>query len=317
MRKRLVATAMLAVMVLSGCEDGAMLLLTGKDRRAYTLMQDAKHDPAAEAKLAKLADKNDGFASYALAYLYEKGECASCTTGKKQKEALEYYLRSKLPEANYNAVNLLLRGVRPDESFTSVNPKATLDPRNLLEQAAGQARNSELKKRLFYRLALINQQGAAEFNIPPNMSRAIDWYINAGNLGDGDAQFIVGDALVRGKGRPKDLYAGMNWLKRSADNWNPQAMVLLGGIYTSSNELVKHKTQGVMHLLVALDLMPQYGARIQEMISFAGLDEKEMATAQKLARQWVKSNQKGLNDAQEKIDYTVPIEPRVQEKLKL
>jgi TPR repeat protein len=67
---------------------------------------------------------------------------------------------------------------------------------------------------------------------------AFSWFLRAAQLGDAEAQYIVGDWLERGRGTSSDSEAAKVWLSRAAEQNIAKAQVRIGDL-----ELLGHNTE--------------------------------------------------------------------------
>ena len=57
-------------------------------------------------------------------------------------------------------------------------------------------------------------------------------------LGEVEAQAQLGEALLTGQGRQRDVVAGLDWIRRSAESGHPRALRILADIF-AAGELVR------------------------------------------------------------------------------
>ena len=67
--------------------------------------------------------------------------------------------------------------------------------------------------------------------VDKDIDQAIELLRRASNLGQSDAQHLLGMVLVQGRGVDKDPAAAMPWLRRSINQGNPNAMIFMSRCY--------------------------------------------------------------------------------------
>ena len=64
-------------------------------------------------------------------------------------------------------------------------------------------------------------------------SRALDLFVEAGEAGEAEAQFLLGKMYLDGRGTDVDPGAAVLWLERAVANSHREAALLLGKVYGS------------------------------------------------------------------------------------
>jgi TPR repeat protein len=68
-------------------------------------------------------------------------------------------------------------------------------------------------------------------NVDRDESKAFYWYNESANGGDADAMFEVGQFYLQGVACCEDVLQAYQWIKKAAENKNPNAFYLLGYLY--------------------------------------------------------------------------------------
>lgn len=92
---------------------------------------------------------------------------------------------------------------------------------------------------------------------PINHARALQFYRQAAERGDAEAQFIVGGMLFRGQGRDPDRRNGFKWLLKAAEQGktSPESLNIIGGMYLRGT----HVPQNYLHAKKWLNLAAEQG----------------------------------------------------------
>ncbi len=69
--------------------------------------------------------------------------------------------------------------------------------------------------------------------VPIDYAKALQLYLQAAELGDAEAQFIVGGMLYKGLGSAPDKINGFKWLLKAAEQGkiSPESLNIIGGMY--------------------------------------------------------------------------------------
>ncbi len=221
------AAPRLAAMAADGVAEAkgayAMVLLQGlggtkpDPKTARTMLEEAasKGDLTSQRNLAQMLFMgafDNGVPNYPGAWTYVEKLT-------EKRDPVGMYLASK-----YFTEGLL--GVR--------NPPVGL---SLLNDAAiGGARNAQ------YDMALLHRRGMGE-TPKPNLGMAAFWFAHAASNAHPLGMYEFGMANLLGLGAKQNVQQGIEWLTRSANTGNSNALVALGVTYMSGQGVTKDETK--------------------------------------------------------------------------
>lgn len=156
--------------------------------------------------------------------------------------AAEYYLEQRTPSDTTKAIDLLTKAASQNEPF-SANELG-----NIFSEDSTNCHYNVEKAVEYYKLGVKNGSDRAMINLA-NLymdgrgvntdyeeafqlrSDAILGLLALAEAGDAAAQQRLGTYLIDGRGCPKNLTEGFNWVKKSADQDYPNALYSLGVCY--------------------------------------------------------------------------------------
>jgi hypothetical protein len=111
----------------------------------------------------------------------------------------------------------------------------------------------------------------------------------ASYFGDAAAQYRLGQMLIEGQGGPKDPWQAARWLKLSADKGYYPAQALLGVALFRGQGIPRQAPRGLMYLTIARDAAPQ-DKSIADLhaAAFAAATDDERAVALSYLESWLK-----------------------------
>ena len=92
--------------------------------------------------------------------------------------------------------------------------------------------------------------------VPKNYGKALRFYLRAAEQGDPQAQFIVGGMLYRGQGTDPNQKEAVKWLLRAADKgvWSPESLRILGTMYLQGTGVPQNFQEAEHYLERATEL---------------------------------------------------------------
>lgn len=124
--------------------------------------------------------------------------------------------------------------------------------------------------------------------VPQDDAEAVKWYRKAAEKGHAGSQYNLGLSYARGKGVPQDDEEAVKWYRKSAEQGNAGAQCALGLKYALGVGVPKDLVTGYMWLNIASSQSDTNA--IEAKYGIAQLMTKdEIAEAQKLSGEWVKS----------------------------
>ena len=126
--------------------------------------------------------------------------------------------------------------------------------------------------------------------VKPDALRARDLYAYAASyFGDAEAQYRLGRMLLEGRGGPRDPWQAGRWLKLSADKGHYKAQALLGDALFRGQGIPRQVPRGLMYLTIAHDTAPQEKSVADlQAWAFATATDDERAMALSYLEAWLK-----------------------------
>lgn len=95
--------------------------------------------------------------------------------------------------------------------------------------------------------AMLESHGDNKWGVAKNVADGRQWMLKAANLGDVDAETIVGQFYMHGKsGFTQSVATGLQWLHKAAEQGYPRAQGLLGALLVSGHDQVpRNPVEGV------------------------------------------------------------------------
>jgi len=163
---------------------------------------------------------------------------------QSQKEALKWLNKSN--GAGYAAAKEMLQRL----AFGG-NPTKPEDVPSLpVDKAAGPAVETDPKANAAALAAGRASQKSKD------LSKAADFFRQAAQDGNAEAQYRFGWALVKGEGIEKEPRLGLRWMLKSANQGNPDAQTFVGASYSGGNPelgVTKNKQEAFKWLRLAAD----------------------------------------------------------------
>jgi uncharacterized protein len=188
---------------------------------------------SAVSELKPLAELGDPRAQYAMGAIYGNGDGLEIKEDEKlARKWLELAAAQKNADAQYQLAFYF--------------EKDPLEKLSLYRLSAAQGNPAAM-----FRLGQIYEFG--RYGVEKDLGKAMDWYIEAANTGDGDQQFTLGDIYTEGKIVPIDLAEAAKWYERSANGGFIFAFVTVGDIYAQGKGVSKNKETAIEWYSKAID----------------------------------------------------------------
>lgn len=159
-----------------------------------------------------------------------------------------------------------------------------------LRELSPDAKSGDVKAQYYMGLLFANGYG-----VEKDPATAAQWFTKAAEQGNPEAQFRLGHLYRRGAGVPQDDAKAVAWWQKAADKGDTFAQSSLAGMYLDGNGIERNLVQAYKWTILAeprkpahrIDWNSFYARRIAKMMKPA-----ELAKAQKLVKQWLKSQPK-------------------------
>ncbi|MGQ0662221.1 MAG: tetratricopeptide repeat protein [Pseudomonadota bacterium] len=119
--------------------------------------------------------------------------------------------------------------------------------------------------------------------------RAAEWYRQAADQQDAEAEFLLGAAYESGQGVPRELAHAIYWYERAAKNGYPAAHVPLAQLYANSGNKEPDRILALVHYDLAasrLTGLERQRATLDRSLLARQMTAEQIAEAQHLAYLW-------------------------------
>ena len=186
-------------------------------------------------------------------------------------------MRKRLSLLSVVSLWILVGCAEPRPLEENVLREQSIETENLLSKA--QNGSAEDK----YELGLRYEKG---ITIPQDSQEAVRWYRLSAMQGYLEAQYKLCELSERGRGVPQDYQEAIRWCGMAADQGHGRAMFMLGRLYHTSHGVPRDIVRA--HMWYNLATAHGYGEakKWRDRLAEEEMSAKQVAEAQKLAREW-------------------------------
>jgi len=139
-----------------------------------------------------------------------------------------------------------------------------------------------------YNLGMMYVQGKG---VAPDYAQAAAWYRKAALQGDADAQRALASMYQYGKGVPQSNVEAANWYRKAAEQGDGTAQFNLGVMYSQGEGVTPNVVEAYRWFALASTTLPASDSNHDNAVNNRnmlvwGMTPEQIATAQKLAREW-------------------------------
>ncbi|MCZ6628060.1 MAG: tetratricopeptide repeat protein, partial [SAR324 cluster bacterium] len=142
-----------------------------------------------------------------------------------------------------------------------------------------------------FNLGVMYDQG---LGVRRDYSKAAKWFRKAAGQGNADAQFNLGLMNKLGRGVPEDYSAAVRWFQKAADQGQDKAQLNLGVMYANGEGIPRDYVQAHMWFNLAAHNGLEVAEKNRDIIA-TEMTPRQIAKAQRLAREWKPKKEPGIS----------------------
>jgi uncharacterized protein len=136
-------------------------------------------------------------------------------------------------------------------------------------------------------LGLMYEKG---YGVPQDYRQAVKWIKLAAEQGDSDAQYNLGDKYTKGQGIPQDYNESVKWFRLAAEQGDKGAQFKLGVMYANGDGVLQDYVMAHMYWNIAAVNGHKNSIKNRGIVE-EDMSSSQIAEAQKLAREWMRTHQ--------------------------
>jgi len=226
------------------------------------------------AECEKQAKQGDAVAQNKLAAMYENGNVVA----QDYEESLKWYMKSA---EQGNAIGQYNVGLTYSYSCFGV----THDYKKVIKWYTKSAKQGNADAQ--FGLGNIYDHGIG--GIVQNKKEALKWYKRSAEQGNAMAQGNLAWFYIKGWGTIQDYQEAVKWYRKMAEQGNHMGQKYLGSMYELGHGVKKDYVKA--HMFYNIAAVDGYGdAQIERDSIARKMTPEQIATAQKLAREWLEAH---------------------------
>ena len=138
---------------------------------------------------------------------------------------------------------------------------------------------------------LIQEEAKAKAHVETEVKKAVEWYRQAAEQGNAEAQSLLGVMYNLGQGVPQDYNQAVKWHLKAAEQGDTVARLNLGVIYDKGLGVPQDYAQAYLWLNLAATSGNKEAIRNRDYLAFK-MTASQIEEAQRMAREWAAQHTK-------------------------